>query len=177
MTEAVVDELELVDIEKQHRDFAECTLGSGEGVVETVDEQRAVGKSGERIRQRLADRVGGSCRRDRNAGVFGEECERLRVGFGEPAVGHGGDYEAPHDCSVAVDWCRHCCPQSGCGERLNLACVAAVVVRDRQPLLDDCSAADPLGDRAAPQDPLELVLETRARCEHNVRWIVLVDQS
>ena len=60
VAEAVVDELELVDVEEEHGDLAVGALGSRERVIEAIDEERAVRQSREGIGQGLPYRV---CRR------------------------------------------------------------------------------------------------------------------
>ena len=53
MTEAVVDLLEPVEIDEQHRQCVVRSLGSGERLVEPVVKQRAVGKSCQTVVKRL----------------------------------------------------------------------------------------------------------------------------
>ena len=53
VAERVVDRLEAVDVEQQHRDAEAEALGAAEGVLDAVEEQRAVGQAGERVVQRL----------------------------------------------------------------------------------------------------------------------------
>ena len=79
VAEAVVHELELVDVEEEHRDLAVGPLRPRERVVESIDEEGAIREARERIGQRLADRVGRSRRREGDSGVFGEEAERVGV--------------------------------------------------------------------------------------------------
>ena len=58
VAEAVVDELELVDVEEQHGDLAVRALGSCKCVIEAIDEERAVRQPREGICQGLPHRVG-----------------------------------------------------------------------------------------------------------------------
>ena len=112
MPEAVVDELELVDVEEQDGDLFLRALGARKSVVEAVDEERTVRQPGERIGQRLAHRVGGARRRERHARVLGEERERAGRGLVERVVAHGGDHEAADDSTVAIDRSRHGRPEA-----------------------------------------------------------------
>ena len=135
------------------------------------------GRPGERIGQGLAHRVGSARRRERHAGVLGEERERAGLRLGELAVAHRGDHEAPDDGAVAVDGRRHGRAYAVGGEHLDLALAAAVRVRDQQSLLDDRPAADALRDRAAAQDARGVLVDAGARGEHDVGRVVLVDQA
>ena len=49
VAEAVVDELELVEVEEEHRDRGLAPAGDREGVLEPVEEEVAVGQAGERV--------------------------------------------------------------------------------------------------------------------------------
>ncbi len=54
MAEGVVDHLEAVDVEIEHREAeAGLTPGASPGVVQPIEEERAVGQAGERIVHRL----------------------------------------------------------------------------------------------------------------------------
>ena len=53
VAEAVVDDLEAVEVEEQHGD-ARPALGARQGLREPVDEERPVGQAGERVVEGLA---------------------------------------------------------------------------------------------------------------------------
>jgi hypothetical protein len=68
MAEGVVDELEAVEVDEQDRDAAAAALGAAEGVVEAVEEQRAVWQPGEGVVERLVGEARlGPCARRRRA--------------------------------------------------------------------------------------------------------------
>src|SRR5262249_42989110 len=46
VAETVVDDLELIDVEIEHRQIGGLAVGTGEGVTEAVHEEGAVGKTG-----------------------------------------------------------------------------------------------------------------------------------
>jgi hypothetical protein len=57
MTEAVVDHLEVVEIDEQHRHLTDA--GVGEQLVEALDQRSAVGELGEHVvRRRMGQSVG-----------------------------------------------------------------------------------------------------------------------
>jgi hypothetical protein len=49
---AVVDGLEAVDVERQDRDGGATALRAPQGLIDPVEEQRAVGKLGQRVVER-----------------------------------------------------------------------------------------------------------------------------
>ena len=53
VAEAVVDGLEVVEVDEQHRELAAVALEPGRGVVDAVAEQRLVGEPGQRVVERL----------------------------------------------------------------------------------------------------------------------------
>ena len=144
VAEAVVDELELVDVEEQHRDLAVGSLGARERVIEAIDEERAVRQSREGIGQGLAYRVGCSRRGERHARVLGEEPERVGVRLAELAMVLGRDHQAADDLAVTVHGAAMAARRPFAASILMSPSPAAVGVRDQQSLLDDRPAADTL---------------------------------
>ena len=58
MAEGIVDVLEVIDVEQKHREgLAACALRRVERVRHTIEEQRAVRKSGQRIVKRIVDEL------------------------------------------------------------------------------------------------------------------------
>src|SRR4051794_18931321 len=53
VAEAVVDELEAIDVDEQHRDATARGLGAAQRELEVVEEQEAVGQPGQGVVQRL----------------------------------------------------------------------------------------------------------------------------
>ena len=53
VSEAVVDDLEAVEIEEQHREQLASALGARQGMGEAIDEERSIGQAGERIAEGL----------------------------------------------------------------------------------------------------------------------------
>ena len=53
MPEAVVDQLELVEVQEEHRDRGSATVGDREGVLEAIEEEVSVRQPGEGIVERL----------------------------------------------------------------------------------------------------------------------------
>ena len=53
MAEAVVDGLEVVEVEVQHRGRPPAADGPGQGVTEAVEEERAVRQAGQDVVERL----------------------------------------------------------------------------------------------------------------------------
>ena len=108
VAERVVDRLEAVDVEQQHGHAEAEARGAAEGVLDAVEEQRAVGQAGERVVQRLVahDRLRALAveRRGQQVGdrlqplalLAGERADRGRVhaddaeGARAPADGRGG---------------------------------------------------------------------------------------
>ena len=87
MAEAVVDELEAVEVEEEHGHPRPGSIASLEGVLDPVGEQPAVGQAGQRVGQRGADEPlmdGGVFERDRH--VVGEKLDQLQVLVVELAV-------------------------------------------------------------------------------------------
>ncbi|MNE16874.1 hypothetical protein D3C80_1098330 [compost metagenome] len=86
MAKAVVDVLETVEVEKQHGSLTFGALGTSEGRLQAVFEQRAVGQASERVVVSLVVefRLGMF-----EAGNIGEH--RDKVGDGPLAVAHGTD--------------------------------------------------------------------------------------
>jgi len=88
MAERVVDRLEAVQVDEQHRHLG---AAARQGVPEPVDEQRAVGQPRERVVQRLVDhRADGLGVGQGEAGVLGQRDEDLLLGACVGALGAVG---------------------------------------------------------------------------------------
>ena len=80
MPEAVVDGLEAVKVAEQHRDRGTGSLGAGDRMSQAIEEQRAVGESGERVVKRFVDGLlDGSGVVEGEARVLGEGEQDLLV--------------------------------------------------------------------------------------------------
>ena len=130
VTEAVVHQLEAVEVDEQHRDCI-VVVGLGEPferVLEPVLRQRAVGEAGQGVVQReatelLGARVAVDGERGEVAGAL-EDRQLARA-----RVAHGAEEEAEQRrgtrCRRASGWAPTTCPRSPCARQSSLSSARA----------------------------------------------------
>ena len=108
MPERVVDRLEPVEVDEEHREPGPCPVGARQAVFERVGEQAAAGQAGERVVEGLVHRLLRLRVGDGQADVLGEDLQHLLVGPGVVAVrAVGRDHEAADHGAVLVDGRGH----------------------------------------------------------------------
>ena len=105
VAEAVVDVLEPVEVEEQHRDAGAVALGPGERVGEELDEQAAVRQPGEQVVVGpVREQVLGRLALDRDRRGLGEHLHDLALAGGRLArVVEERDDRAEHAAAVRVE--------------------------------------------------------------------------
>ena len=125
VAERVVDHLEAVEVGEQHGDPSARPLRAGQGLVEPVEDEAAVGQPGQGVVGRLVDGVverpahpvdGGGVV-EGQGGVLGEGQEDLLLRGGVGAELERPDEEAADDLAVAGDGGGHGRAQPGGGQR------------------------------------------------------------
>ncbi len=102
MAEAVVDDLEAVDVDEHDRQPAAAAARAGERVLEAVVEQGAVGQPGQRVVQRLMRECVGGCLLDADVLDLGDEVQRHAVLPAHEPRRHRGPHRVPVGVQVAL---------------------------------------------------------------------------
>jgi hypothetical protein len=110
MTKAVVDHLEVIQVEKQQCDHLLGVLGAGQGALQPVEEQGAIGQARERVMERQL------------AQLLLEDLALGDIAIGDDDAAHGGLIQRVdgHGLAVAPRTIRPRDPQLGADRRARL---------------------------------------------------------
>ena len=165
--QAVVDRLEVVEVDDQHADGSGAS-GAGQGMCDAVHEERAIRHPGQRVVERLVNDVLERARVvQRQARVLGEREHDLLIAhrIGAVRIARRGSQSADH-LTALEHGRRHSRPQAlGRPFARHVAHErVAVLVEDHQRTLGDRPGPEPRGVGAIPCGQ-ELLADAERRCD------------
>jgi hypothetical protein len=176
VTQRVVDQLEAIQVQEQHRGVGPVAIGAGKPVLKAVQQLGAVAQPGERIGERAQCAVVGTGDGERHLDV-------LPVGRHRPAVVRApsprlrrSDDERTDDLPELADGNADAGPRSG--RRHARSGVVRRLVLHRDGLAGgDHPAAQPFGDRSASARPVRGAHRRMEGDGHHPAGIVLVHEA